>query len=297
MARTKKSQVFFSKNLEPETLLELYKMLGKELTGNIAIKVHSGEKGNKNFIDANYLDHFLSNIGGTIIETNTAYNGARNNTDTHYKLLEEHGWADYPCDIIDENEELVLDIPKHLIIDKNYTGKNLEKYNSCIVVSHFKGHPMGGFGGALKQLSIGFASANGKRYIHGYGNFEVGKENINNAESNNQIAFIEAMADAASTIINYFNQNITFINIMKNISVSCDCDANAPTPCMEDIGILASLDPVAIDQACLDLVYNSEDKGKEELIERINSLNGTHIIDAAMKLKLGNRSYKLIEVD
>ena len=292
------STVYFSRDLSPENIFSMYNLLEKPLSGNIAIKLHSGERGNKNFLDSEYLDHFISSIGGTIIETNTAYEGARNTTENHLKLLEEHGWADYPCDILDENpeEELVLDIPVHNIIDKNYTGKNLERYNSCIVLSHFKGHRMGGYGGALKQLSIGFASSKGKKYIHGYGDFERGEENLNNVKSKNQRAFIKAMADAAKSIVDYFNGNIVFINILKNISSSCDCDPEAPEPCMQDIGIMVSLDPVAIDQACLDIVNNSDDEGKEELLERINSLSGAYIMNAANKIGVGNKAYKLVEV-
>ena len=292
------STVYFSRDLSDKNILEMYNLLEKPLSGNLAIKLHSGERGNKNYLDSNYLDHFLSNIGGTIIESNTAYEGARNTTEKHYKLLEEHGWTDYPCEILDEDEDndLVLDIPNYNIIDKNYVGSNLKKYDSCIVISHFKGHPMGGFGGALKQLSIGFASKKGKRYIHGYGSFDRGDENLKEVKSKNQAAFTKAMADAAKSIVDYFKGNIVFINILKNISVSCDCDSNAPLPCMKDIGILSSTDPVAIDQACLKLIKDSNDEGKEELLERIKDLRGSGIINSAIKIGLGNKSFKLVEM-
>ena len=259
--------------------------------------MHSGEAGNQNYLKPEFLKGIINKVNGTIVECNTAYNGARNTTSKHEKLMEEHGWSKYyNVDIMDSNgPDKVLEIPNGNVIKKNYVGKNIEKYDSMLVLSHFKGHPMGGFGGALKQLSIGVASSAGKAYIHTAGKTtDVNKlwENLPTQDN-----FIEAMADAASSVHNYFKVNIAYINIMKNMSVDCDCCAEAEDPCMKDIGILASLDPVAIDKACLDLVYNSTDPGKNHLIERIETRHGNHIIDASCKLNFGSCEYELINID
>lgn len=287
-----KSKVYFTKEITKEAILKMYKVLNKELKGNIAVKVHSGEAGNQNYIKPEMYEDIINHLKGTIVECNTAYEGQRNTTEKHKKLIENHGWTkNYNVDILDsEGPDLVLEIPNGKVINKNYVGKNIEKYDSMLVVSHFKGHPMGGYGGALKQLSIGVASSKGKAYIHGAGI----EENIWTADHD---LFLESMADAASSIIDYFNGNIAYINIMKNMSVDCDCCAKAEDPCMKDIGILSSTDPVALDQACIDLVYNSEDKGKTHLIERIESRNGIHTIEAAKELNIGSREYELINID
>ena len=284
------SKVFFSKNITPQTVTALYNAVGKQLSGKTAIKVHSGEKGNQNFIRAEFWKDIINTVGGTVIECNTAYNGMRNTTEKHLKTLDEHGWTkEFDFDLLDaEGDDLVLDIPNGVQIKKNYVGKNLTKYESLLVLSHFKGHPMGGFGGALKQLSIGIASSFGKAYIHGAGE----PEKIWTADHD---LFLQSMADAASSITDYFKGNIVYINVMKNMSVDCDCCAVAEDPCMKDIGILASTDPVAIDQACLDLVYASDDPGRDHLIERIESRNGALTVEAAEKLGLGSRKYVLIE--
>lgn len=287
-----KSKVYFTKEITKEAVLKIYQVLQKDLKGNIAIKVHSGELGNQNYIKPAMYEDVINHLNATIVETNTAYEGARNTTEKHKKLLDEHNWTKYyKVDLLDyEGPDLVLDIPEGKIIKKNYVGQNIKKYDSMLVVSHFKGHPMGGYGGALKQLSIGLASSYGKAYIHGAG---VAK-NIWTADHD---MFLESMADAAKSIVNYFDGNIAYINIMKNMSVDCDCCANAKDPCMNDIGILSSIDPVAIDQACIDLVYNSNDPGKEHLIKRIESRNGIHTIEASSKLNIGNREYELINID
>lgn len=286
-----KSKVYFTKEITKESVLKMYQALEKELKGNVAIKVHSGEAGNQNYIRPEMYEDIIKYLNGTVVECNTAYDGERNTTEKHKKLIEKHEWTKYyDVDILDETEELELSIPEGKIINKNYVGKNIEKYNSMLVVSHFKGHPMGGYGGALKQLSIGVASSHGKAYIHGAGI----EENIWTAEHD---LFLESMADAAKSIIDYFDGNIAYINIMKNMSVDCDCCAKAEEPCMKDIGILSSTDPVALDQACIDLVYNSEDPGKEHLIERIESRNGIHTIEASAALNIGSREYELINVD
>ena len=285
-----KSKVYFSRTITPEKVLELYQLLGKKLDGKIAIKLHSGETGNQNFLRPDFWKPVIDSVGGTVVECNTAYEGTRNTTEKHLKTLEEHGWSKYfPVDLMDaEGPDLVLDIPKGKRIQKNYVGKNLVNYDSMLVLSHFKGHPMGGYGGALKQLSIGVASSYGKAYIHGVG---IPKD-IWTADHD---AFLESMADAAASIVDYFKGNVVYINVMKNMSVDCDCCAKAEDPCMKDIGILISLDPVAIDQACLDLVYASDDPGRDHLIERIESRNGLHTLEAAAALGYGTREYRLIE--
>ena len=287
-----KSKVYFTKEITKESVLKMYQVLNKELTGNIAIKIHSGEAGNQNYIKPEMYEDVIKHLNATVIECNTAYEGERNTTEKHQKLLENHEWTKYyKVDLLDaEGPDLELEIPNGKIIKKNYIGKNIKNYDSMLVVSHFKGHPMGGYGGALKQLSIGVASSYGKAYIHGAGI----PENIWTAEHD---LFLESMADAAKSIVDYFNNNIVYINIMKNMSVDCDCCAKAEDPCMKDIGILSSTDPVALDQACIDLVYNSNDEGKKHLIERIESRNGIHTIEAASELNIGTRDYELINID
>jgi len=286
------AKVYFSKTITPEKVLELYKLLGKELPGNVAIKLHSGEKGNQNFLKPEFWKPIIEEVKGTVVECNTAYDGERNTTEKHIKLIEEHGWSKYfDFDLMDaEGPDVVIPIPDGKIIKENYVGKNLLKYDSMLVLSHFKGHPMGGFGGALKQLSIGVASSFGKAYIHGAGE----PEKIWTAEHD---LFLESMADAAGSIVDYFKGNAAYINVMMNMSVDCDCCAKAEDPCMKDIGILASTDPIAIDQACLDLVYASDDPGRDHLIERIESRNGALTVEAAAKLGYGSREYELIEIE
>lgn len=287
-----KSKVLFTRTISPEMVLTMYEELGKELTGHIAIKLHSGEEGNQNFLTPEFWAPIIRHLDGTVVECNTAYEGSRNTTEKHLKTIEKHGWSRYfNVDLLDaEGLDLVLDIPGGKVIQKNYVGKDIANYNGMLVLSHFKGHPMGGYGGALKQLSIGCASSYGKAYIHGAGV----PEDIWTA---NHDLFLESMADAASSVHNYFKDNIVYINVMKNMSVDCDCCAVAEDPCMKDIGILISTDPIAIDQACLDLVYASDDPGKEHLIERIESRNGVHTIEAAEALGYGSRDYELIEIE
>ena len=286
-----KSKVLFTRTITPEKVVELYDLLGKDLKGKVAVKLHSGEVGNQNFLKPDFFKPMIEKVNGTVVECNTAYEGERNTTEKHLKTLKKHGWSDYfSVDLLDgEGPDLELDIPTGKVIQKNYLGKNTKNYQSMLVLSHFKGHPMGGYGGALKQLSIGCASSYGKAYIHGAGV----PEDIWTA---NHDAFLESMADAALSVIDYFDNEIVYINVMKNMSVDCDCCAKAEDPCMQDIGILASTDPIAIDQACLDLVYQSNDPGKEHLIERIESRHGVHTIEAAEKLGYGSREYELIEV-
>lgn len=291
-----KAKVYFIKEITPENIIKAYEMVGKKLTGNVAVKMHSGEKGNKNYLKPEFVKDMINYVNGTVVECNTAYPGARNSTEKHRELIKEHEWEKYfPFDLLDaEGPDMKLDIPNGKVLKENYVGKNLVNYDSLLVLSHFKGHAMGGYGGALKQLSIGCASSAGKTLIHTAGKVSNQNEMFNNLPE--QDKFLESMADAASSVVNYFKGNAVYINIMKNISIDCDCDGNASAPCMKDIGILASLDPIAIDQACLDLVYNSKDPGKEKLINRIESLHGVHTIEASEELGFGTREYELINV-
>lgn len=285
------ANVYFSREITPEKVLKLYKTLGKELSGKVAVKVHSGEKGNQNFLRPDFWKPVIDYVGGTAVECNTAYDGARNTTKRHRELIKEHGWTDYfAFDLLDaEGPDLELEIPDGKKINKNFVGKNIVNYDSMLVLSHFKGHPMGGYGGAIKQLSIGVASSFGKAYIHGVGKPE-------DIWTSDHDSFLEAMADAASSVVDYFKGNIVYVNVMKNMSVDCDCCAVAEDPCIGDIGILVSDDPIAIDQACIDLVYACSDPGKPHLIERIESRNGIHTVEAAAELGFGTREYNLIEV-
>ena len=286
------AKVYFSRTISPEKVLQLYRMVGKELPGKVAVKVHSGEKGNQNFLKPEFWKPVIEQINGTVVECNTAYDGERNTTAKHVKLLAYHGWnRSFNVDLLDaEGPDLELEIPNGKVIQKNYVGKNLANYDSMLVLSHFKGHPMGGFGGALKQLSIGAASSYGKAYIHGAGV----PEHIWTADHD---AFLESMADAAGSVVEFFKGQLVYVNVMKNMSVDCDCCAVAEDPCIADIGILVSTDPIAIDQACLDLVYACSDPGKPHLLERIESRNGVHTIEAAAALGYGSREYELVEVD
>lgn len=289
-------KVYFIREITPENVIKAYDLLNKKLEGKIAVKVHSGEKGNQNFLHPLFLKPIVEHVNGLVVECNTAYAGARNETSKHLALLKEHGWSDYfNVDIMDaEGPDKVFDVLNHLKIDKNYVGKQIDNYDSMLVISHFKGHPMSGFGGALKQLSIGCASSSGKAWIHSAGKtLEQEKLMDNIAEQDD---FIMSMADAASSVFKYFNGNMAFINIMCNLSVDCDCCAVAEEPCMKDIGILASLDPIALDKACLDLIYNSTDSGRNHFVERVERQHGTYIIDSAEKLGFGSKDYELVEI-
>jgi len=285
-----KSKVYFTREITPQKMVEMYQVLGKELPGKVAMKLHSGEDGNQNFLRPDFFVPIVEHVGGTVVECNTAYDGQRNTTEKHLKTIAKHGWDRYfDFDLMDaKGPDIEIEIPKGKRIQKNYLGKDIANYDSMLVLSHFKGHPMGGYGGALKQISIGVASSFGKAYIHGAGI----PEEIWTSEHN---SFLESMADAASSIVDYFKGNMAFISVMKNMSVDCDCCAVAEDPCMKDIGILSSLDPIAIDQACLDLVYSSDDPGRDHLIQRIESQNGVHTIEAAAALGFGSREYELIE--
>ncbi len=288
-----KAKVYFIREITPENVIKAYQALGKELNGKVAVKVHSGEEGNQNYLKPEFMKPMVEYVHGTVVECNTAYDGERDTTEKHEKLMAKHGWSTtFNVDIMDSEEDLTLEIPNGKVIKENYVGSHIKNYDSMLVLSHFKGHPMGGYGGALKQLSIGVASSKGKRYIHCCGNVGSYEDMFHQ----NQDSFLESMADAASSVVNYFGDNMAYINVMANMSVDCDCCNVAEDPCMKDIGILASLDPVAIDQACIDLVTKSDDPGRDHLLERINSRHGIHTIEAASELGIGSREYELIEL-
>ena len=286
-----KAKVCFSREITPEKVVALYRAAGRELPGKVAVKLHSGEQGNQNFLGPDFWRPMIEAVHGTVVECNTAYEGERNTTEKHRRTMIKHGWStNFDVDILDaEGPDLELAVPNGRSIQKNFVGKDIANYDSMLVLSHFKGHPMGGFGGALKQLSIGCASSYGKAYIHGAGE----PEKIWTADLD---SFLDAMADAASSVAEYFKDKTIFINVMKNMSVDCDCCAVAEDPCMADIGILASLDPIAVDQACLDLVYASDDPGRDHLVERIESLNGVRTVESAAALGFGTREYELVEL-
>lgn len=292
-----KAKVYFTKEITPESVIKMYEKIGKELLGKVAVKLHSGEQGNQNYIRPEFVKAIVERVNGTVVECNAAYEGARNSTEKHKKLIEDHGWTKYfDVDIMDaDGDDMVLDIPNGKVLKQNFVGKNMKNYDSMLVLSHFKGHPMGGYGGALKQLSIGCASSEGKSWIHSAG--KTKDQTIVWENLPEQNLFLESMADAASSVVNYFKDNILFINVMCNLSVDCDCCAVAEDPCMKDIGILASTDPIAIDQACIDLIYNSRDPGRDHFVERVERQNGRHTIDAAAELGFGTKEYELINVD
>ena len=292
-----KSKVYFTKEITPEAMIKLYEKLGVKLPGKVAVKLHSGEEGNQNYLRPEFVKPMVEYVNGTVVECNTAYDGARNTTEKHKKLLEEHNWNKYfNVDLMDEEApDKVLPIPNGKRLKEDFVGKHIDNYDSMLVLSHFKGHPMGGYGGALKQLSIGCASSEGKSWIHSAGQSKDQYAIWDNLPE--QDAFLESMADAASAVHNHFKGNIVYINVMKNMSVDCDCCAVAEDPCMKDMGILISTDPIAIDKACIDLVKNSNDPGKEHFLERVNSRHGTHTIDVAAELGFGTKEYELINVD
>lgn len=285
------SKVYFTKDLSQEGLIKIYQALNPKLEGKIGVKIHSGEKGNQNFLRPEFMKKLVDLLDGTIIECNTAYDGERNTNEKHLALLEKHGWNKlYKVDLLDEDGEMELNVLNGKHLKTNYVGSHLASYDSILVLSHFKGHPMGGFGGALKNISIGLASSHGKAVIHGAGDQDA----IWTADHD---SFLESMSEAASSIMDYKKDKIAFINVMKNMSVDCDCCSEAQDPKIKDIGILASLDPVALDKACLDLVYKSEDPGKKDLIERIESRNGSLTVKHAARLGVGSLDYELINID
>ncbi len=291
-----KSKVLFTKNIDSNSLIKIYEMLDKRLNGKVAVKISTGEPGGHNFLNPNLIKDLVSKLNGTIVECNTAYAGRRNTTDEHWKAIKEHGFLDIAnVDIMDEDGDMAIPVRNGLHLKENFVGAHLANYDSMLMLSHFKGHAMGGFGGALKNMSIGVASSSGKAWIH-----TAGKTNEPNKLWDNlpeQDSFLESMAEADESVIDYMKGNIVYINVINNLSIDCDCDSNPEAPCMADIGIVASVDPVAIDKACLDFVYNSNDEGKKRLIERIESRHGIHTIEHAHRLGIGNMEYELINID
>ena len=286
-----KHKVYFTRDLSPAGAIRAFDMLGIKLEGNVAVKLHSGEPGNQNFLRPAFMKDIVEHVNGTIVECNTAYDGGRNTTEAHKKTMLLHGWTEIAdVDIMDADGEMELPVHGGKHLDVNYVGKTLADYDSMLVLSHFKGHPMGGYGGALKNISIGIASSHGKAYIHGV-------KDVNAIWTADHDSFLECMADAAKSVVEYMHGKMAYVNIMCNMSVDCDCCAVAADPKIKDIGILSSLDPVALDQACLDLVYASDDEGKADLIERIESRHGVHTIEAAAEIGVGSREYELIDMD
>ena len=291
-----KAKVYFTKNIDSESLVKMYEVLNKELKGNVGVKMSTGEAGNNNYLHPELIKDLVHKVNGTIIECNTAYDGKRTNNKDHLAVIKEHGFLDVAnVDLMDSEGDIELPVNggKHLKV--NYVGKNLLNYDSILMLSHFKGHPMGGFGGALKNMSIGIASRRGKSWIHSAGKIE--DANILWKNLPQQDDFIESMAEADKAVVDKYKDNIVYINVINNLSVDCDCVANPEKVCMKDIGIVSSLDPIAIDKACLDLIYSSEDEGKKDLIERIESRNGAHIIEYGKELGLGTDEYELINID
>ncbi len=294
------SKVYFTRNITPQQVVKMYDTLGKKLTGKIAVKVHSGEDGNQNYLKPEFWKPMVEHVGGTVVECNTAYDGERNSTEKHVKLIKKHGWNDFfVVDLMDaEGPDAVLPITHANHLKNDIVGKNLLNYDSMLVLSHFKGHPMGGYGGALKQLSIGCASTAGKVNIHSGGKLTKTDDQAivwdNHAAQDD---FLESMAEAASAVVEHFKGNMVFVNVMKNMSVDCDCCAVAEDPCMADVGILISTDPIAIDRACMDLIYKSDDPGRNHFLERVQTRNGEHTIDAATEMGFGVKEYELISID
>lgn len=289
-----KAKVYFTREIKKESLVRLYDKLGVSLPGKVAVKLHSGEEGNQNYMKPEFVKDVIEHVHGTVVECNTAYEGARNTTEKHVELMEKHGWSKYfTVDILDSDGEDVLENPNGAVIQKNIVGSKMKNYDSMLVLSHFKGHPMSGFGGAIKNLSIGLASSEGKSYIHTSGIEHASFDQLMNADHDN---FLRSMADSAKTITDFYKGKIVYINAMVNMSVDCDCCNVAEDPCMKDIGILASTDPVALDQACIDLVYQSNDPGRDHMVERIESRNGLLTIESAEKQGMGTREYELIEL-
>ncbi len=301
MSVVAQSKVYFTKDISPEGLVKVYKALGRKAKGRVAVKISTGEPGGKHFLQPSLIKDLVQKVDGTIVECNTAYNGPRFSTESHKKAARDHGFYDIAdVDIMDETGDLKIPVQDTTRMKYNIVGANMANYDFMINLAHFKGHQMGGFGGVLKNASIGVASRSGKTYIHSAGRIEDVKKIWR--YTNDQDGFIECMAAAAQAVHNYFDngKKILYINVMNNLSIDCDCNGNPAAPQMKDVGILASLDPVALDKACLDIVFGHESKEgdtSEPLIKRINSLHGTWIVEYAEKIGLGSQTYKLIDID
>ena len=292
-----KSKVYFTKDISSDGLLRIFEVLNRDLQGKVAVKISTGEPGGHNFLNPNLIKPLITKLRGKIVECCTAYKGKRYDPKDHWQTIKDHGFYDIaPCDILDEDGEIELPVKNGEHLQYNLVGKNIENYDSMLMLSHFKGHQMGGFGGALKNMSIGLASRNGKAWIHSWGNTADTNEMWNYTA--NQNAFLESMAEACESVISYLKpENLAYINVANKLSVDCDCNSHPKEPEMADIGIFASLDPVALDQACYDAIINSNDKGKVSLIERMNSRNAIRIVETAEKLGLGNRKYEIVNID
>lgn len=295
------SKVYFTREITPEGLMRIYKALGVELKGKVGVKISSGEPGGNNYLHPELIGELVNSLHGTIIECCTAYGGRRTEPGEHWKAIAEHGFtAAFPCDIMDEFGEMELPVEGGYHLKSDRVGAAFANYDSVLVLSHFKGHAMAGMGGALKNISIGIASPAGKTRIHTAGLMEMPEELFGNPPEKlpEQDPFLESMADAGKAVINYKGaENMLYINVANRLSVDCDCDSHPAEPEMADIGIFASTDPVAVDQACMDLVMNSDDPGREHFMERVNSRNGIHTIEAAAELGFGSREYELISID
>ncbi|MDP4152619.1 MAG: DUF362 domain-containing protein [Bacillota bacterium] len=287
-----KSKVYFTHEISSQGLLNIYDALGVNISGKVAVKISTGEPGGHNFLQPGLIKALVAKLDGTITECNTAYEGKRYSTKDHWKAIRDHGFLDIaPCDIMDEFGEISISVKDGTHLKENFVGEHLKNYDSMLMLSHFKGHMMGGFGGALKNMSIGFASSHGKAHIHGAGDPSA----LWTADHD---SFLESMADADKSVMDFMGrENIVYINIANKLSVDCDCDSNPHDPEMADIGIFASTDPVALDQACVDAVYASPDPGKAALIERMESRNGIHTVETAAALGLGFREYEIISID
>ena len=292
------AKVYFTKEITPDSLVKIYKALGRELRGKVGIKISTGEMGGHNYLHPELIGKLVDSLNGTIIECCTAYGGSRQDPKKHWDTIEAHGFKPrFPVDLMDEEGEVEIPVVGGFHLDKDIVGKNLANYDSVLILSHFKGHMMGGFGGALKNISIGIASTGGKAYIHSAGQTTDSKL-CWSKYSPKQDDFLESMADAVEGVLRFVGyKNMAYINVANRLSVDCDCDSNPHEPEMADLGIFASLDPVALDQACYDAVKASDDPGKAALIERMDSRHGIHTVEAAEKLGIGRREYEIVNID
>lgn len=290
------SKVYFIRNISPENLIEMYEILGVKLKGKVGVKISTEEMGGNNYLHPELIGSLVKKVNGDIIECNTAYAGKRNTTKDHKETIEAHGFNRIATvKILDEFGEISLPVKVFNHLDHNIVGKDIQNYNSILMLSHFKGHIMAGYGGALKNMSIGLGSSNGKAFMHSAG--KTANPNEVWDVKVKQEDFLESMAEACESVMDFMGrENIVYINVMNNLSIDCDCDSNPETPCMKDIGILSSLDPVALDRACLDLIHSSKDPGRDHFLERVSSRNGEYILPYANKLGLGNLDYELIEI-
>jgi uncharacterized Fe-S center protein len=291
------AKVYFTKEITPESLVRIYEALGKALKGKVAVKISTGEPGGHNFLNPNLIKPLVNKLNGTIVECCTAYGGKRQDPKLHWQAIEDHGFkAIAPCDIMDEFGQMEIPVTNGFHLKTNIVGEHLKNYDSVLILSHFKGHAMGGFGGALKNISIGIASTAGKANIHTAGVTSNAAILWNNLPE--QDIFLESMADACESVLSYVGkENMLYVSVANNLSVDCDCDSHPADPEMADIGIFASTDPVALDQACYDAVINSPDEGKAALIERMNSRHAIHTVEAAAQLGLGEREYEIVSLD